>query len=581
MAENLDIPGRLAVRTPMQWTGGANGGFSKAPKRRLTRPLPDGLYGPERVNAADQRHDHQSFWWFMRDLIYTYRQQPEIGWSTVGSSSSPTPRSWLTCAGEESGWAMVALHNFGAEPASCPSSSRTCRRARPRRPARRATEHELDADGRVELGLEPYGYRWLRVRRPEDEPIICAPDEGDIRIGGSRWSDRGPRSGTSAWRSRTSPSTRTCRPSRTSRAPCGPAAARGRDQAAGREDRRAAAHRPRAAATGRASSPTARSSAPRWRALAGARPGRAAARRPLAQRRRQAALRDAPRAAAPARELRLGRDLRHPGLQGGDGAGPPDRGPARTAGSSRSADRPRSTTTPPTSRSPACSAIRRSTSTPASRPRARRLGGAVRPAAWRSAREPRRRRSRGAGGDPGRGHRGRAGAGAGRHPGRARRRDPAQCARRPLPARRDGKELLATVPRTTPSGSAAATARSGRACRPSAPAVRPREPAGCRPPPEETRHGAPHPRPAQQDLPVARQAAVLAVDKVDLAASDGEIVALLGSSGCGKTSTLRMIAGFEDVTSGSIRVGDRPIQPSRPRSAASPWRSRATRSTRR
>ena len=52
---------------------------------------------------------------------------------------------------------------------------------------------------------------------------------------------------------------------------------------------------------------------------------------------------------------------------------------------------------------------------------------------------------------------------------------------------------------------------------------------------------------------------VLAVDKVDLAANDGEIVALLGSSGCGKTSTLRMIAGFEDVTSGSIRVGDRLI----------------------
>jgi hypothetical protein len=26
-------------------------------------PPPDGLYCPERVNAADQRHDHQSFWW--------------------------------------------------------------------------------------------------------------------------------------------------------------------------------------------------------------------------------------------------------------------------------------------------------------------------------------------------------------------------------------------------------------------------------------------------------------------------------------------------------------------------------------
>ena len=59
MAENLDVPGRLAVRTPMQWTNGDNGGFSTSSKRRLTRPMPDGLYGPERVNAADQRHDHR------------------------------------------------------------------------------------------------------------------------------------------------------------------------------------------------------------------------------------------------------------------------------------------------------------------------------------------------------------------------------------------------------------------------------------------------------------------------------------------------------------------------------------------
>ena len=36
--------------------------------------------------------------------------------------------------------------------------------------------------------------------------------------------------------------------------------------------------------------------------------------------------------------------------------------------------------------------------------------------------------------------------------------------------------------------------------------------------------------------------------------STGEIVALLGSSGCGKTSTLRMIAGFEEVTQGIDRA---------------------------
>ena len=38
MAENLDIPGRFAVRTPMQWTGGANGGFSKAAETTAYAP---------------------------------------------------------------------------------------------------------------------------------------------------------------------------------------------------------------------------------------------------------------------------------------------------------------------------------------------------------------------------------------------------------------------------------------------------------------------------------------------------------------------------------------------------------------
>ena len=41
--------------------------------------------------------------------------------------------------------------------------------------------------------------------------------------------------------------------------------------------------------------------------------------------------------------------------------------------------------------------------------------------------------------------------------------------------------------------------------------------------------------------------------------AEGEIVALLGSSGCGKTSTLRMIAGFEAVTEGSITLVGRRI----------------------
>lgn len=52
---------------------------------------------------------------------------------------------------------------------------------------------------------------------------------------------------------------------------------------------------------------------------------------------------------------------------------------------------------------------------------------------------------------------------------------------------------------------------------------------------------------------------VHAVQDLDLEVQRGEIVALLGSSGCGKTSTLRMIAGFEEVTSGEVDIDGRRI----------------------
>lgn len=52
---------------------------------------------------------------------------------------------------------------------------------------------------------------------------------------------------------------------------------------------------------------------------------------------------------------------------------------------------------------------------------------------------------------------------------------------------------------------------------------------------------------------------VHAVRSLDMDIQSGEIVALLGSSGCGKTSTLRMIAGFEEVSRGTITLAGKQI----------------------
>jgi multiple sugar transport system ATP-binding protein len=58
---------------------------------------------------------------------------------------------------------------------------------------------------------------------------------------------------------------------------------------------------------------------------------------------------------------------------------------------------------------------------------------------------------------------------------------------------------------------------------------------------------------------------VVAVDNVDLTIESGEFMVLVGPSGCGKSTLLRMIAGLEEVTEGTIMIGDRDVTDLAPR----------------
>jgi multiple sugar transport system ATP-binding protein len=58
---------------------------------------------------------------------------------------------------------------------------------------------------------------------------------------------------------------------------------------------------------------------------------------------------------------------------------------------------------------------------------------------------------------------------------------------------------------------------------------------------------------------------VTAVDDVSLTVEEGDFMVLVGPSGCGKSTLLRMVAGLEEVTSGSVVIGDRDVTGLAPR----------------
>ncbi|SDX08960.1 ABC transporter ATP-binding protein [Roseicitreum antarcticum] len=56
-----------------------------------------------------------------------------------------------------------------------------------------------------------------------------------------------------------------------------------------------------------------------------------------------------------------------------------------------------------------------------------------------------------------------------------------------------------------------------------------------------------------------------AIHGVDLSVNDGEFVAFVGPSGCGKSTILRMIAGLEEISGGTLRIGGRVVNEVEPR----------------
>jgi trehalose synthase len=154
MRESLEIPGRLSVRSPMQWSSEPNRGFTTAGKP--VRPL-----APGAAQVAAQRRDADSLLSWMERLIRRRRECPELGWGRVTLLDPGDPAVFAHRADWE-GSAIVAVHSLTAEPREVRVEVGDAETA----VDLFGTDELRPRGGRIVVELGRYGHRWFRLRRP-------------------------------------------------------------------------------------------------------------------------------------------------------------------------------------------------------------------------------------------------------------------------------------------------------------------------------------------------------------------------------------------------------------------------------
>jgi maltose alpha-D-glucosyltransferase/alpha-amylase len=170
MGDDLSLPERDSVRTPMQWSDGPNGGFSRADPTQLFRPvIEQGEFGYSSVNVAAQQQDPGSLWTAVQRLVRTRRRCRELSWGGCTMLSSGNERVLAHRCTHE-GRSVVAVHNLAstAERLALALDGQTRVRDLLTR-----EEPEVAADGRLVVELPPFAYRWFRqADSAEDEPDL-------------------------------------------------------------------------------------------------------------------------------------------------------------------------------------------------------------------------------------------------------------------------------------------------------------------------------------------------------------------------------------------------------------------------
>jgi maltose alpha-D-glucosyltransferase/alpha-amylase len=168
MGDALSLPGREAVRTPMQWSKEKNAGFSTAD--RLIAPLiSEGPFAFEKVNVSDQQAETGSLLQFFKNLIAVRKNCLEIGICPIhvlefdGNGREVLVTGYPSIEGNENIISLFLFHSLAKQPESVTIHPQK---------TMGASYNALLGNGSISQGdpeklsveLPAYGYLWVRAR---------------------------------------------------------------------------------------------------------------------------------------------------------------------------------------------------------------------------------------------------------------------------------------------------------------------------------------------------------------------------------------------------------------------------------
>jgi maltose alpha-D-glucosyltransferase/alpha-amylase len=158
IGDDLSQKGRNAVRTPMQWAAGKNGGFSSAPADRLIQPMVRaGAFSYRKTNVEAQDKDPSSLLNTIRRFSKLRRDHPAIGRSPLQPIPNANPAVFCHRI-QQDGGGLLILHNLSREAQSFEIDTGFMGNG-VIRDLVSGTEHAFSGT-RTRLKLPPYGFLW-------------------------------------------------------------------------------------------------------------------------------------------------------------------------------------------------------------------------------------------------------------------------------------------------------------------------------------------------------------------------------------------------------------------------------------